>query len=149
MGGTGIAANLPCGAWREHTKKFSPQWFLAVHATIPFVAMLRKAVLMPKWAILLTLAGSSECPRAAVGCVRCMHGSAAPLPAACSEQAFRARLLEVSAGPPLTLLRPLPPLLQSPARTWAPDSSASVCASSAPAASSARLPPAQRLPQIV
>lgn len=61
MGGTAVAANLPCGAWREHTRKFSPQWFLAVHATIPFVAMLRKAVLMPKWAILLTLAGASEC----------------------------------------------------------------------------------------
>ncbi len=60
MGGTAIAANLPCGMWREHTKKFSPQWFLAVHATIPFVAMLRKAVLMPKWAILLTVAGASE-----------------------------------------------------------------------------------------
>lgn len=31
---------------------------MAVHATIPFVAMLRKAVLMPKWAILLTVVGS-------------------------------------------------------------------------------------------
>ncbi|KAL4426147.1 hypothetical protein ABPG77_007429 [Micractinium sp. CCAP 211/92] len=58
MGGTAVAANLPCGMWREHTRKFSPQWFLAVHATIPFVAMLRKAVLMPKWAILLTVAGA-------------------------------------------------------------------------------------------
>ena len=67
MGGTAIAANLPCGAWREHTRKFSPQWFLAVHATIPFVASLRKAVLMPKWAILLTVAGASECLPAAAG----------------------------------------------------------------------------------
>lgn len=40
--------------------QFTRQWFLAVHAAIPFVAMLRKAVLMPKWAILLTLIGSSE-----------------------------------------------------------------------------------------
>lgn len=55
-----MAANLPCGAWREHTRKFSPQWFLAVHATIPFVAMLRKAVLMPKWAVALTLVAASE-----------------------------------------------------------------------------------------
>lgn len=60
MAGTAVAANLPCGAWREHTRKFSPHWFLAVHATIPFVASLRKAVLMPKWAILLTVAASSE-----------------------------------------------------------------------------------------
>lgn len=58
MSGVAISAGLPCGAWREHTRKFSPQWFLAVHATIPFVAMLRKAVLMPRWAILLTVLGS-------------------------------------------------------------------------------------------
>jgi hypothetical protein len=58
MAGTAILANVPCGMWREHTKKFSPEWVLAVHATIPFVAMLRKAVLMPRWAILLTIAGA-------------------------------------------------------------------------------------------
>ncbi|KAK9802805.1 hypothetical protein WJX73_009710 [Symbiochloris irregularis] len=39
--------NIPFGAAREHTAKFSPQWFLAVHATIPLIAPLRKAVLMP------------------------------------------------------------------------------------------------------
>ena len=60
MAGTAILANVPCGMWREHTKKFSPEWFVAVHATIPFVAMLRKApaVLMPRWAIFLTIAGA-------------------------------------------------------------------------------------------
>jgi hypothetical protein len=58
MAGTAIMANVPCGMWREHTKKFSPEWFVAVHATIPFVAMLRKAVLMPRWAILFTIAGA-------------------------------------------------------------------------------------------
>lgn len=58
MAGTAIIANVPAGMWREHTRKFSPEWFVAVHATIPFVGMLRKAVLMPKWAMLLTIAGS-------------------------------------------------------------------------------------------
>ena len=58
MAGTAIMANVPCGMWREHTRKFGPEWFVAVHATIPFVAMLRKAVLMPQWAILLTIAGA-------------------------------------------------------------------------------------------
>lgn len=58
MAGTAIMANVPCGMWREHTRKFGPEWFVAVHATIPFVAMLRKAVLMPRWAILLTIAGA-------------------------------------------------------------------------------------------
>lgn len=50
------AANLPSGASRVHVRKFSPEWFLAVHATIPFIAMLRKAVVMPKWAIAWTVA---------------------------------------------------------------------------------------------
>jgi acetaldehyde dehydrogenase (acetylating) len=58
LAATAAGANLPCGAWREHTDKFSLQWVLAVHATVPFVAMLRKAVLMPQWAILLTIAAS-------------------------------------------------------------------------------------------
>eukprot|EP00798_Chlamydomonas_sp_ICE-L_P001151 gene1151-3715_t len=49
------ALNVPAGMWREHTKKFSLEWVLAVHATIPFVAMFRKALLMPKIAILFTI----------------------------------------------------------------------------------------------
>mmetsp|Transcript_12376 Transcript_12376/g.26732 ORF Transcript_12376/g.26732 Transcript_12376/m.26732 type:complete len:409 (-) Transcript_12376:598-1824(-) len=56
--GTAAALNVPCGMWREHTKKFSFDWFVAVHATIPFIAMLRKAVIMPKYAILFTIAAA-------------------------------------------------------------------------------------------
>ncbi|KAH8933691.1 hypothetical protein BDL97_18G043300 [Sphagnum fallax] len=55
IGLLGMALNVPLGVWREHTKKFSPQWFLAVHATIPFIAMLRKAVVMPKYAVAFTI----------------------------------------------------------------------------------------------
>ncbi|KAG2438047.1 hypothetical protein HXX76_005659 [Chlamydomonas incerta] len=55
---TTAALNVPCGMWREHTDKFSTQWFIAVHATIPFIAMLRKAVIMPKYAILFTIAAA-------------------------------------------------------------------------------------------
>ncbi|XP_073135255.1 uncharacterized protein [Henckelia pumila] len=58
IGMLGIAANIPLGVWREHTKKFSLSWFTAVHAAIPFIAMLRKSVLMPKTAMALTIAGS-------------------------------------------------------------------------------------------
>ncbi|KAJ6846405.1 uncharacterized protein M6B38_280680 [Iris pallida] len=54
----GMAANVPLGIWREHTKKFSPQWFAAVHAAVPFIAMLRKSVLMPKSAMAFTIAAS-------------------------------------------------------------------------------------------
>lgn len=51
-------ANIPFGAWREHFDKFSLGWFVAVHATIPFIALLRKGVVMPRWAILLTITGA-------------------------------------------------------------------------------------------
>ncbi|KAF8073179.1 hypothetical protein HT031_000840 [Scenedesmus sp. PABB004] len=52
------ASNLPCGAVRAHYEKFSVGWFVAVHATIPFVAMLRKAVIMPKLAMLVTFSAA-------------------------------------------------------------------------------------------
>ena len=51
---TGVV-NLPSGAARVHVEKFSPGWFVAVHATIPFIALLRKALLMPKWAVIYTI----------------------------------------------------------------------------------------------
>ncbi len=54
--GAGTAVlNVPFGMWREHTRKFSPEWFLAVHATIPFVAMTRQGIGMPKTVIFLTI----------------------------------------------------------------------------------------------
>ncbi|XP_058084812.1 uncharacterized protein LOC131232530 [Magnolia sinica] len=58
IGVLGMAANVPLGIWREHTKKFSPSWFAAVHAAVPFIAMLRKSVLMPKTAMAFTIAAS-------------------------------------------------------------------------------------------
>lgn len=54
----GMAANVPLGVWREHTEKFSLSWFAAVHAAVPFIAMLRKSVVMPKSAMALTIAAS-------------------------------------------------------------------------------------------
>ncbi|ERN15654.1 hypothetical protein AMTR_s00048p00204150 [Amborella trichopoda] len=58
IGVLGMAANVPLGIWREHTEKFSPSWFVAIHAAIPFIAMLRKSVLMPKSAMAFTIAAS-------------------------------------------------------------------------------------------
>lgn len=58
IGLLGMAANIPLGLWREHTKKFSPSWFVAVHAAVPFIGMLRKTVLMPKTAMAFTIAAS-------------------------------------------------------------------------------------------
>ncbi|KAM7250438.1 hypothetical protein ACFE04_022321 [Oxalis oulophora] len=54
----GMAANVPLGVWREHTQKFSLSWFAAVHAAVPFIAMLRKSVVMPKTAMALTIGAS-------------------------------------------------------------------------------------------
>ncbi|KAK8657932.1 hypothetical protein V6N13_036149 [Hibiscus sabdariffa] len=54
----GMAANVPLGAWKEHTDKFSLSWFVAVHAAVPFIAMLRKSVLMPKTAMAMTIGAS-------------------------------------------------------------------------------------------
>lgn len=58
IGALGMAANIPLGMWREHTKKFSPSWFVAIHAAIPFIGMLRKVVLMPKTAMAFTIGAS-------------------------------------------------------------------------------------------
>ncbi|GFP82833.1 hypothetical protein PHJA_000426400 [Phtheirospermum japonicum] len=58
IGALGMAANIPLGVWREHTEKFSPSWFAAVHAAVPFIAMIRKSVLMPKTAMAFTIAAS-------------------------------------------------------------------------------------------
>ncbi|KAJ0764223.1 hypothetical protein HanPI659440_Chr08g0289721 [Helianthus annuus] len=58
IGAMGMAANVPLGIWREHTEKFSPSWFVAVHAAVPFIGMLRKSVLMPKYAMAFTIAAS-------------------------------------------------------------------------------------------
>lgn len=54
----GMAANVPLGVWREHTQKFSLAWFTAIHAAVPFIAMLRKSVVMPKTAMALTIGAS-------------------------------------------------------------------------------------------
>jgi hypothetical protein len=33
--------NLPFGYWREGVRKFSPAWFVAVHAAVPIVVAMR------------------------------------------------------------------------------------------------------------
>jgi hypothetical protein len=33
--------NLPFGYWREGVRKFSPAWFVAVHAAVPVVVIMR------------------------------------------------------------------------------------------------------------
>ena len=47
--------NIPFGMAREHTQKFSWQWFVAVHASIPFVGIWRKATAIPRFGIAFTI----------------------------------------------------------------------------------------------
>ena len=43
--------NVPLGHLRAEQEKFSWQWFLAIHASVPAIIMLRKKLLLPKWAV--------------------------------------------------------------------------------------------------
>jgi len=38
-----LVLNLPFGFWRAGVRKFSPSWFLAVHAPVPMIVGLRLA----------------------------------------------------------------------------------------------------------
>jgi len=38
---TTLVINIPMGYWRESVKKFSPFWFVAVHAAVPVVVLMR------------------------------------------------------------------------------------------------------------
>ena len=45
--------NVPFGYWRAGARKFSPQWFVAVHAAVPMVIALRFALGLPfRWTML-------------------------------------------------------------------------------------------------
>jgi len=42
--------NLPFGYWREGVRKFSPAWFVAVHAAVPIVVVMRMSLGI-KWSL--------------------------------------------------------------------------------------------------
>ncbi len=44
-------ANVPLGYFRENTKKFSFAWFFFVHASIPFIILLRLKMHISPWFI--------------------------------------------------------------------------------------------------
>ena len=50
--GVTFVINLPCGYWRASVRKFSPQWFMAVHAAVPMVIAMRFAFGLPfRWSM--------------------------------------------------------------------------------------------------
>lgn len=45
--------NLPFGWWRARLRKFSPAWFVAIHAPVPLVVALRWTAGIPfEWQLL-------------------------------------------------------------------------------------------------
>jgi hypothetical protein len=47
-----FVVNVPFGYWRAGVRKFSPAWFVAVHAAVPLVLGLRLVLGLPfRWAI--------------------------------------------------------------------------------------------------
>lgn len=45
--------NIPFGWWRASVSKFSPTWFIAVHAAVPVIVALRFVLGMPfRWVTL-------------------------------------------------------------------------------------------------
>lgn len=54
LAGLGIFAlllNLPFGAWRKREKKFSLEWWLAIHIPVPCIVALRLFLHLPLKAI--------------------------------------------------------------------------------------------------
>ena len=46
-----LAVNVPLGMWRRGMRRFSPAWFLAIHASIPLLVALRLALVDTNWVI--------------------------------------------------------------------------------------------------
>ena len=46
-----LAVNVPLGVWRRGMRRFSPAWFLAIHASIPLLIALRLALVETNWVI--------------------------------------------------------------------------------------------------
>jgi hypothetical protein len=46
-----FGVNLPLGWQRGRQRKFSPSWFVAIHASIPFLIATRFALGVPFWVV--------------------------------------------------------------------------------------------------
>ena len=46
-----LGTNVPLGMWRRRLRRFSPAWFLAIHASIPVLVAIRLAFVPVNWVI--------------------------------------------------------------------------------------------------
>jgi hypothetical protein len=51
-----LGTNVVLGMWRSGLRRFSPAWFLAIHASIPLLVAMRLATDRPNWVIPLEIA---------------------------------------------------------------------------------------------
>jgi len=42
-----VLVNLPFGYWRHGLRRFSPTWFVAIHAPVPLIVGLRVGMALP------------------------------------------------------------------------------------------------------
>ena len=48
---TALGTNVLLGMWRSGLRRFSPAWFLAIHASIPLLIAMRLVLILPIWVI--------------------------------------------------------------------------------------------------
>jgi hypothetical protein len=48
---TALSTNAALGVWRSGLRKFSPAWFVAVHASIPLLVAMRLSLVRTTWVI--------------------------------------------------------------------------------------------------
>ena len=46
-----VGTNVPLGMWRRRLRRFSPAWFVAIHASIPALVAIRLALVPENWVI--------------------------------------------------------------------------------------------------
>jgi hypothetical protein len=48
---TALSTNALLGIWRSGLRRFSPAWFVAIHASIPLLIAIRLLLIRPTWVI--------------------------------------------------------------------------------------------------
>lgn len=48
---TALSTNTALGVWRSGLRRFSPTWFLAIHASIPLLIAIRILLIESTWVI--------------------------------------------------------------------------------------------------
>jgi len=49
--GVALGTNVPLGMWRRRLRRFSPAWFVAIHASIPVLVAMRLVLVPAYWVI--------------------------------------------------------------------------------------------------